>query len=343
MKILERIIEWGIYLFIFLLPWQTRLILREGSLNGYWEYGTISIYATEIFLWVIFILTAAWWIINKFKDKNFATEENFLRTKKSVFIYLFIFIIWSFISFFWADSKILAVYVWHWFAEAAGLFLILRVKRFNIAKLVWAFVFSALIQAGLGIWQFLSQTTFASKWLGIAMHNPAISGTVVVETAFRRWLRAYGGLPHPNILAGFLAIAMFLIFWLYQKTNYGFKKLILPAIFSILSLGLFATFSKSVILSFLAALILLWFAFFIFRQSRKPKIDLLKFTLIFLVIAGIFTIIFWEPVETRISGVARLEVKSSTERLDYFDQAWELIKNHPFLGVVIILWLCTTK
>jgi len=345
MKILEKIIEYGLYLFVFLLPWQTRLILREGNLNGYWEYGTFSIYATEILLWAIFILAAVWWTIKKLKVKNEKlkvsvgnlnleanTKYKILNTKYFLGI-LSIFIVWSLISFLWSDSKSLALYFWHWLAEAAGLFLILRTIKFDAAKLMWAFVLSALIQAGLGLWQFLSQSAFSSKWLGMAFHDPAVPGTVVVETALRRWLRAYGALPHPNMLAGFLAAAMFFTFRLYQKIGYGIKKLFLPVIFSILSFGLFTTFSKSVILSFLAVLILSWFTFFIFKQSKESKIDLLKFTLIFLVIAAIFGVIFWEPAETRIIGAERLEIKSTAERIGYFGEARQLIKNNPFFGV----------
>lgn len=334
MKILEKIIEYGLYLFVFLLPWQTRLILQEGNLNGYWEYGTFSIYATEILLWLIFALAIVWWTAGELKIKN---EKLKITIKNSKFVYLLVclsaYLLYALASVLWADSKNLALYSWHWFAEGIGMFLVLRVVKIDIVKLVWSFIFSALIQSSLGLWQFFSQSTFASKWLGMALHDPAIPGTVVVETALRRWLRAYGCLPHPNILAGFLSVAMFLTFWLYQKTNYSFKKLILPAVFSVLSLGLFTTFSRSVILSFLAILILSWFALFIFRQPRQLKINLLKFTFIFLVIAAIFAVIFWEPVETRISGEERLETKSTAERLDYFGEAWQLIKAHPFFGV----------
>lgn len=41
-------------LFLFLLPWQTRYILHYGAVNGgYFEYGTISLYGTQILLALI--------------------------------------------------------------------------------------------------------------------------------------------------------------------------------------------------------------------------------------------------------------------------------------------------
>jgi len=363
MKALEKTIEWALYLFIFILPWQTRLILVEGNLNGVWEHGTISIYATEILLWAIFILTAIWWTANKIKNpKSKFQISNKIQNPNSkfVFAFLFVFVVWSLLSIFWADSKSVALQTWAHLAEGVGLFLVLRAAKFDVIKLVWAFVISAVIQAGLGTWQFLSQSTFSSKWLGMAMHDPTVPGTFVVETELRRWLRAYGSLPHPNILAGFLATAMFLVVWLYQKTEYGLKKIFLPVIFVVLSLGLCATFSKSVIGGFLIALVFLWATIFLRKWpstsagnngstglttglfperaervegQKEIKITLLKFTLIFIAVATIFSVVFWEPVQTRIYGAERLEIKSTTERLDYFNQAWQLIKNHPFIGV----------
>lgn len=337
MKVLEKIIEYGLYLFVFLLPRQTRLILVEGNLNGYWEYGTIGIYATEILLWAIFLLTAVWWVVDRIKDPRprgaRLAQLRWAAKSKFVFVFLCLFVFWSLLSIFWADSKSLALYAWHWLLEGAGLFLVLQIIKVDIVKLVWAFVLAALIQGGLGVWQFLSQSTFASKWLGMALHDPSASGTFVVETALRRWLRAYGSLPHPNILASFLTVAMFFTIWLYQKIDYGLKKIILPIIFIFLSLGLCVTFSKSVIGSFLIVLILWWVFSFVFKQSKEAKIDLLKFTFIFLVTAVIFGAVFWEPVSTRIVGQERLEIKSTSERINYIGQAWQLIKSSPLLGV----------
>lgn len=332
MKKLEKIIEYGIYLFVFLLPWQTRLIFHEGNLNGYWEYGTFSIYATEILLWMIFLLTAVWWTINKLKIQSSSPKADVPQAKKSAYLLIGLsaFLLYSFLSIFWADSKSLALYTWHWLAEGIGLFLVLKTARIDAVKLAWVFVLSAMFQASLGIWQFLSQSTFASKWLGMALHDPAVSGTIVVETALRRWLRAYGSLPHPNMLAGFLAVAMVFVIWLYQKTGYGLKKIFLQIIFVILSFGLFTTFSKSVIAGFLAIL-LFWLIIILARRQSKENI--LKFTLIFLAIGIIFSAVFWEPVSTRLMGTERLEAKSTSERISYFGEAWQLIKNHPLLGV----------
>ena len=57
MNKLRQAIKTLLYFFIFLLPWQTRWIYDPGELNaGFWEYGTKSLYITEILLGIIIVL-----------------------------------------------------------------------------------------------------------------------------------------------------------------------------------------------------------------------------------------------------------------------------------------------
>ena len=57
MKKIRKIIEYGLYLLVFLLPWQTRWIIKAGMINGgYSEYGTISLYGTDILLIILLMI-----------------------------------------------------------------------------------------------------------------------------------------------------------------------------------------------------------------------------------------------------------------------------------------------
>ena len=54
MRYFKKVGEVLLYLLVFLLPLQTRLIIRPGMVNfGYLEYGTISLYVTDIILVVL--------------------------------------------------------------------------------------------------------------------------------------------------------------------------------------------------------------------------------------------------------------------------------------------------
>jgi O-antigen ligase len=143
-----------------------------------------------------------------------------------------------------------------------GLFLLILRVEFDRLILIYCFLAGVFLQASLGIWQFLTQTTFSSKWLGLASHNAGDLGTSVVETLDGgRWLRAYGGLDHPNVLGGLLVIAIiFSIYQIqhsddcktgnnesgimnYENTNF-FKFIIHCSLFMILLAALFFTFSR---------------------------------------------------------------------------------------------------
>jgi len=57
MKFINKTIEYGLYLLVFALPIQTRWIIKAGALNGGpWEYGTYSLYATDILLLLLLLL-----------------------------------------------------------------------------------------------------------------------------------------------------------------------------------------------------------------------------------------------------------------------------------------------
>ena len=131
---------------------------------------------------------------------------------------------------------------------AAGVFFLVRSMEIDSRKIVFVLMMAAVIQSGIGIAQFLSQSTFASTLLGMSTHEAWQAGTSVLKTDAGRWLRAYGTFPHPNILGGFLA-AIFVVSVGYTlpsvealKRN---QRIFLVAGTIITLLGLLLTFSRS--------------------------------------------------------------------------------------------------
>jgi hypothetical protein len=204
---LNKIIEYLLYLFVFLLPFQTRLFIEKGSINGgYSEYGTISLYVFDIVLVVLLIF---------FLIRQRKKLKNVERPKKIPFFWWLVagLDLMIFISIFSADDHVLSVYRYIGFLLGAGLFWVIIKAKYSQIKMFFALIFGIFIHAGLGIWQFFTQSDFASKWLGMARHSASTGGTSVVEVAEtgQRWLRAYGGLPHPNILGGVLVLGILII------------------------------------------------------------------------------------------------------------------------------------
>lgn len=215
---LEKLIEYLFYLFVFILPWQTTLILRQPLLNNQvWEYGKINLYGVDLLLILIFLLWLVFSLLNRQLPKGKLNKK-----RLPLFLLSILFILWTASSSFWATDKLLTLYWTVKIAEAMALFWLVLNLNLNFNYLALSFILGGVIQALLASWQFITQQTFSFKWLGLGYHDMSQAGTSVVQTDERRWLRAYGGLPHPNILGGFLMACLVLTISYYLSL---YKKL----------------------------------------------------------------------------------------------------------------------
>lgn len=358
---ISNLLEYGIYVFVFLLSWQTKLILRPGWLNrGVWDYGTIVLYGTDILLAGLLIAFAvlSWRFRLSGKNSVIGQADNGGKKTDPLQLPLVkgkgasgIWIILSgldliiFISIFFAPDKVLAVYRYALFLLGLGLFWLIIKAQYNKAKLAIAFFSGLAIQGILAVQQFLTQGTFASKWLGMANHSPIDLGVSVVETrgadgVAERWLRAYGSLDHPNILGGLLAIGLIILIQviinhqrpLGKKSDWKFILYHLALI--ILAIGLIFSFSRSALVGFAAGLAI----FFIFYLVKKnwPVIKKLSGVVILLAILfGAIFINYQSLFVTRAVGTARLETNSTFERKMYLDDSFSLLKKDWLFGAGI--------
>ncbi|MDD4902422.1 MAG: O-antigen ligase family protein [Patescibacteria group bacterium] len=362
-------IEYGLYALVFLLPWQTKLILRQGNLGGGdWEYGTIALYGTDILLIGLLILfLISYWQKKSSGDNKGAVVEPAITHPvaaaapplpgRGIIIILSGLDLFLFLSIFFAPDTILAAYRYVLFLLGLGLFWLIIKAEYSRTKLAIAFFSSLIIQGGLAIGQFLLQNTFAFKWLGLAIHYSSDLGVSVIETLDargipERWLRAYGSLDHPNILGGLLAIGLTILVCIYLQsyfeknkiTNYpgrapwpraGKLKIINFFTFYFLLFTLFAalifTFSRSAALA-LAVGLILSVIFYLFKKDRPA---LKRLGLIAVMAAVLFGIIFFNYQDlfiTRAQDTSRLELKSISERKTYQDDSLGLIKKNWLFG-----------
>ncbi len=331
-KWLDRLFAYAVAVFFFLLPLQTRYIFITPTEGGVpYEYGTLSLFLVEMLGWVL-ILTGAVKIKNqKSKIKN---------------VWLLGLPMLAFLSILWAPDKAVALQAAVRLFEGVLLFFVIRHALYvTHYTLIWAFIAGAVLQAGLGLYQFLTQSSFASTILGTALHSSRALGTAVVEFGDERWLRAYGGLPHPNVLGGYLVLALLISYQRLQTVVSGYKRLLLQGAILVLLTGLFFTFSRS---AWLAGVILLvyWFVSLFFSErklydTQNPTIVgfCVRTRLVWLTVGYLaFLFILYRPlVAARIFSDAenRLEVKSRVERVEGAREAWKLIRQNPLLGVGI--------
>jgi O-antigen ligase len=320
---MKKFINSLFYLFIFLLPFQTRWIFKYGEINsGQWEYGTLAIFALEILLWIILVC------------KVFKVHK-VLKVHKVVVLFFGYLIL----SFLWTiDRQISAYYILH-LLEVVGLIYLINNLEIDYKKVAQVFLLAVFIQASFGIYQFVNQVIQPNKWLGIAEQMPSDLGVSVVSAESRRWLRAYGAFSHPNVLAGYLSVGLILNWILIIKQKLESKKdlyLKLVLIFSslIILLGLLLTFSRGAMISLLIILvgyILLYYK----KLQSDEKYNFIKIFAYSLVLSGMIIFTFNKPFLARMTGDGKLETKSNSERVSYFKESYKLFKQAPLLGVGI--------
>jgi len=344
MQKIQKIIEYGLCLFLFFLPWQTRLILIPDEINGaYFEYGSISLYASDILL---LLLLVAYSLVRIF-DKN---EHKLIGQKQRISIekiFFLAFCAFALISFFSAENLLPAGLKLAWCLAGAGLFHLIHTCQ-NKERLIVSFFFGAFFQSLIGIWQFLQQKAFACRWLGMAGHNPSDLGASVVEAVGadglgERWLRAYGGLDHPNIFGGYLAIAILLaIIFIIGKRKLlesaeneiaKIKYTILGGYVFLLSaqMALFFSLSRSawLSLSFGTALFLITS---IIKKDRFFQKELLKIMLFGGTLFFILFSSFNNLILVRMNAGSRIEKKSNHERIDSYRNGLSITKNNLLFG-----------
>jgi len=333
MKILDQLINRLTYLFIFLIPWQTRYFISSVASGGYSEYSIYSFYLTDLLLLIIAIL-----VLVRIWKKKVAAKISLSWWLLAAFEF---FLLVSAISGLdWQLS--LSRYFW-FLAAAFCVYLLTKQSTIERKKLWLIFLLSAILPAILGISQFVTNYAASNKYLGLAEHNPQTLGVSVLEYSVNgqvvRQLRAYGPFDHPNIMGGFLALVLLsaVIYFSQRKENLFFQNK--PKLFNrlaviylgLITIALVLSFSRAAILAAVVSL-LIYLIFNLVNQKLKLDKGLwLVFVTIFLamIISGLALRPLWS---SRLSSDNRLAIISQSERLAGYGQASQVIKNNWWLG-----------
>jgi len=196
--------------------------------------------------------------------------------------------------------------------KIATLFLLYILIKNGIAKksrISGVFMISMALQAAASIGQFVSQDSLGLSLLGEP--NLASSGIAKIDMGEDKIIRSYGTMPHPNILAGFMVVAIIL--------NMKFKKR-LPLI-ALCIVGLTLTFSRSGI----GALILVGFIYAIFNIKKISSSK--RMMTILIGICVIPVVVALPYLKTHFLSTTEIEA-----RLSQLQPAVEMILDNP-MGV----------
>ncbi|MBD3311142.1 MAG: hypothetical protein GF349_01430 [Candidatus Magasanikbacteria bacterium] len=316
-------------LFLFLLPWQTIWIYKEVITNkGKWEFFTLGFYASELFLWftaTIFIF----WFYKKIKQKN--KKINFSFTKDRLFVLsCVLFILYILAASFWSIDSDLAIQQFLRVSAVLILFLMLFIGPLKVVRQMQFFVVGSVIPVFLGIFQFLTQSTFSNKWLGLVEHPVWQAGSSIVSGPnIGRWLRSYGTFNHPNIFGGYLVLAILFTSILFLWTKKKLNKCLLLAIYLVQATALFFSFSRSAWISFFLMQILVIFVYYK-NAGLKKYIPLASsvFLLFLIIVSFNFNL-----VSTRLAADSVTEIRAINERVEGYRTGESIFKDKSIFGV----------
>lgn len=285
-----------------LIPWGTVLIIRSGVV----EYDKVLLYGTEVLFWVIFVV-GLWqrYIPKPAYDWRLGLVG-----------------IWLIVSLVWTTDMWLAWQWWRWFLLMAGMVWWLSKSEYQLSRQLLAVGVGFIPVIGLGMAQFWLQTSWGSKWLGLATHLAIEPGASVVVGEFGRWLRAYGSFPHPNILGGYLVLLILISALGIKLEQYRWFWLWLGGLSSVM---LILTFSRSAWLGLLLALIVGWNYF----RDDRLRIWIGVVSLVTVITVGLM----WPLIIGRTQVIGAQEQRSVSERVSGWRDALQVWRTQPWLGV----------
>lgn len=352
---LKKLLNYSITLYIFLLPWQVRFLFSEYSMQTPY-YGGLSVYITDL----LFLLVVGIWLFWFFKNRRLLQQKLKMKTKQQAIVLglFLLFILYAFISAFWfpLDSFELALIKWLRLLQASVFVLIIATAPIKVRMIFIAFIASGLLQSLWGIQQFFLQEIPANTVLGVSAQNPADLGVSVIEYADQRWLRAYGGLPHPNILGAFLTLCalatsawIFSVYKQVENLKNRWDSLTIKEVqpiriqliaslmaFCFIIIGLLFTFSRTAWLGFAIGWGILFFSLIYLAKTKYAK-KLMILSGLKQVIAGILilfalTYLIGPLWTSRANDMSRLGQKSFSERAVLIDQANQIVDQAPLRG-----------
>ncbi|MBI4158181.1 MAG: hypothetical protein HY505_00970 [Candidatus Yanofskybacteria bacterium] len=264
------------YFLFFAIPLQTRKILYSPGWY-YNEWQSVSLYFTDLILLALFIFWGFNHILatqntnhktqitNKSQNTNHKKFLNFFHLRQgfggqviSQFLkpdfYLVLFLAAAAVSIKNSSDFYVGAFLWLKLVEFALFYFYLKIyaiRRFGFVGVLYTLIIGGVFQAVIAIGQFLKQGDLGLRWLGESVLGSQMVGIASFYTSVGdKVIRAYGTTPHSNVLAAylFLAIVAFYFVVFYTKPN----KFLVHSGHFIMLIGLFASFSRTIIFLFFA-------------------------------------------------------------------------------------------
>ncbi len=321
---------------LFVLPWQTRWFSDRQLAGWPWEQGRISVYGSWFVLAAAIVCGLALSVCERLSASaaSFARRFRFRHFSHTTQLAI-VFVSWIFctniLATHFSTSALCPVLQWWQQIFFLGGFVwMMRRRAVPWTSVAGWFVIAVIPHAVLGVIQAVMQRVVGGSWVGMASQLPAQLGVSVIEHGGLRWLRAYGGFPHPNIFGGWLALAVLVACMLVVAARTKKQAVWWTVCAALCSVALLLTYSRG---AWIAAVVGVSIYVVVRYAMRKDRSLFLRVALGCVIVTTCVVgytqrgLIF-----TRTTTSTRLEVRSVNERVASLQNGWNIFREHTLFG-----------
>src|ERR1035437_9420168 len=286
------------------------------------DYLSPTVYITDLLILLIFVCYFA-------KIKKIIAKTN-----KKYLLAFGLFLLSMVVGVIGAKNPLAGFYGIIKFLEFSFLafFVVNNFKAFNKQVLFILFLTGIVFESLLAIFQYFNQGSLGGVFyfLGERAFNAGTPGVANASINGQLFLRPYATFSHPNVLAGFLIVAMLYLFIVFKN------KIILSIGVLLGSLTLFLTLSRTAIFLWIVYVIVLFGTSFV--KKYKNGFSNMKFfaagiTIFVLIISALF--IFKDSFILQRFSLTKLSDESLVQRQQLTTQSFLMIQKNLVFGVGI--------
>jgi O-antigen ligase len=279
-------------LFFAFLPFQVKGILFSADVYGaefFNPYMTFFVYLSDIFLALGLLILAFSIILSPQRYGKFNVGNLLLFS----LILFFCFAVG--VSIIFSSNTMNSFLYFLRMIEFVFVYLIIVNRIVGAELLMKVFVFSMVVAAFIGIFQYIFGHSLIFGFLGEPVLNTDMKGVAKVVFGDNIILRAYSTFSHPNIFAGYLIFAGFMSVYLFLKEKIVERKVLLVTCLLVFLLAFLLTFSRA---AFLAAVSGIVFYYVVLDVKIKWKyiLPILACVLLFVVVFN-FSEVFMSRID----------------------------------------------
>jgi O-antigen ligase len=299
--------------------WYYRLMIPADHARVYFTYDSVLFFLSD---GLAFLAVLAWLCA-----RLIGHEPASASGQRLLLLSLFALVILASFSTVWSITPALSLYTAAHLWLMFGLFMSVRGEPESWRALGFGCVAALILQSSFAGWEFLAQSTaflapLRLTWPGTLV--PTTSGPSVVMLADgTRWLRAYGTLPHPNILGGFLLALMAGPLTIFLRD--GGRRWWALVLFGIATVALMLTFSRSAWLGYIAGGVVVILHRRSLGGARLWWLVAVALACLIAVAIPLRSLILVRAPGSQVTT----EAGSTYERILLGNQAWDMLRTRP--------------